>query len=43
MDGVLRPDAANFIAIGLTAFIVVWLIDRGLRRAGLATWTTNGS
>jgi hypothetical protein len=43
MNGVLRPDAANFIAIGLTAFIVVWLIDRGLRYAGLNTWTTSGT
>lgn len=43
MNGVLRPDAANFIGIGLTAFLVVWLIDRGLRKAGLNTWTTSGS
>jgi hypothetical protein len=43
MNGVLRPDAANFLSIGLTAFIVIWLIDRGLRKAGLVTWTTSGS
>lgn len=43
MNGVLRPDAANFISIGLIAFIVVWLVDRGLRQIGWATWTTSGS
>lgn len=43
MDGVLRPDAANFIAIGLTAFIMVWLVDRGLRKIGWNAWTTTGS
>jgi hypothetical protein len=43
MNGVLRPDAANFIAVGLTAFIVVWLLDRGLRKVGLAQYTTSGS
>lgn len=42
MNGVLRPDAANFIAVGLTAFIMVWLIDRGLRYVGWNTWTTSG-
>jgi len=42
MDGVLRPDAANFIGIGLTAFLVVWLIDRALRKVGKPTWTTSG-
>lgn len=43
MNGVLRPDAANFIAIGITAFIMVWLIDRALRYFSLNTWTTSGT
>lgn len=43
MNGVLRPDAANVIGIGLTAFVVVWLIDRALRKFGMAAWTTSGN
>jgi hypothetical protein len=43
MNGVLRPDLANFIGIGLIAFATVWLIDRGLRKVGYPTWTTSGS
>lgn len=43
MNGVLRPDLANFIMIGLIAFIMVWLIDRGLRMAKLNAYTTSGT
>lgn len=43
MNGVLRPDPANVIMIGLIAFILVWLIDRGLRMAGLNQYTTSGT
>ena len=42
MNGVLRPDLANFIMVGGIAFIAVFLIDRGLRYAGMNTWTTSG-
>lgn len=43
MNGVLRPDLANVLMIGGIAFITIWLIDRGLRAAGMATWTTSGA
>jgi hypothetical protein len=43
VNGVLRPDLGNMIGIGLIAFVLVWLIDRGLRMAGLANLTTSGS
>lgn len=43
MNGVLRPDLANFIGIGIIAFIAVYAINRGLRAAGKAAWTTSGS
>lgn len=43
MNGVLRPDLANFLGIGIIAFAMVWLIDRGLRKAGKPAWTTAGS
>jgi|WetSurMetagenome_2_1015567.scaffolds.fasta_scaffold92000_2 hypothetical protein len=43
MDGVLRPDLGNVITIGLVAFVLVFLIDRALRKLGFATWTTSGS
>jgi len=43
MDGVLRPDVANFLGIGLVAFIMVWAIDRGFRAIGRPQLTTSGS
>ena len=43
MDSVLRPDIGNALMIGLTAFAVVWLLNRGLRMAGKPTWTTSGA
>jgi len=43
MNGVLRPDLANFVMIGLIGFATVWLVDRGLRAAGYNTWTTSGT
>jgi hypothetical protein len=43
MNGVLRPDPANVIMIGLIAFVLVWGIDRGLRAAGKGAWSTSGS
>lgn len=43
MNGVLRPDVANFVGIGLVAFIAVWLIDRGMRAIGKPQFTTSGS
>ena len=43
MNGVLRPDPANVIMIGLIAFALVWGIDRGLRAAGLNKFTTSGA
>ena len=42
MNGVLRPDLSNFIMIGGIAFVMVWLIDRGLRAIGQPTYTTSG-
>ncbi len=43
MDGVLRPDLSNIITIGLVAFVLVFIINRGLRKLGLGAWTTSGS
>jgi len=43
MNGVLRPDAANVVMIGLIAFVMVFGIDRGLRAIGKNSWTTSGS
>lgn len=43
MNGVLRPDLANFLMIGVIAFIGVWAIDRGLRVSGMGAWSTSGS
>lgn len=43
MNGVLRPDLANFLMIGVIAFIGVYAINRGLRAAGMAAWTTSGA
>ena len=43
MNGVLRPDPANVIMIGLIAFAVVFAVDRGLRAAGQGAWTTSGA
>ncbi len=42
MNGVLRPDLANFLMIGGIAFIAVFAIDRALRYMGQPTWTTSG-
>jgi hypothetical protein len=38
MDGVVRVDLANFVTIGLTAFVFVWILNRGLKYAGLTEW-----
>ncbi len=35
MDGIVRIDLANFVTIGLMAFIFVWVINRGLKMAGV--------
>jgi hypothetical protein len=43
MDGVMRPDLGNILMIGLIAFALIWLLDRGLRRVGLGAWTTSGA
>ena len=37
--GNIRIDLANVITIGLVAFVGVWLINRGLRAANMATWS----
>ncbi len=34
----IRIDLANFITIGLIAFVGVFIINRALRYAGLTTW-----
>jgi hypothetical protein len=34
----VRIDLANIITISLIAFVGVFLINRGLRAAGLTTW-----
>jgi len=34
----VRIDFANFITITLIAFVGVFIINRGLRAAGLTTW-----
>lgn len=34
----VRIDLANIITISLIAFLGVFVINRGLRYAGLATW-----
>ncbi len=38
MDGVVRVDLANFITVGLTAFVFVWILNRALGYAGLSGW-----
>ena len=36
--GELRINLSNFVAVGLMAFVAVWLINRGLAKAGQANW-----
>lgn len=42
MNGTLRPDLGNVVMIGGIAFLMIFLIDRGLRLAGRPTWTSSG-
>lgn len=37
--GNVRIDVANVITISLVAFVGVWLINRGLKKAGLDQWS----
>lgn len=39
---VLKIDLANFVGVGLMAFVFIWLANRGLRAANMPTWTTSG-
>ncbi len=39
---VLKIDIANFIGVGLMAFVFIWLANRGLRAMNQSTWTTSG-
>ena len=32
--GELRINLSNFVAVGLMAFVAVWLINRGLAKVG---------
>jgi hypothetical protein len=34
----IRIDLANIITVSLVAFVAVFLINRGLRAAGLTSW-----
>lgn len=43
MNGVFRPDLGNMLALGFTAFVLVWGANRVLRWAGKPQWTTSGS
>jgi len=36
--GNVRIDLANIITISLVAFIGVWVINKGLDKAGMAAW-----
>lgn len=36
--GVVRVDFANFVTIGLIAFIMVYLVNKGLGMAGLSQY-----
>lgn len=36
--GNVRIDVANVVTISLVAFVGVWLINRGLNKAGLSQW-----
>jgi hypothetical protein len=36
--GNIRLDLANFLTISLAAFAGVWLINRGLEKAGLTSF-----
>lgn len=42
MNGVLRPDLANTLMIGLIAFAAVWVINRAARAANMPMLTTSG-
>lgn len=36
--GEVRVSLTNFIAVGLMAFVAVWLLNRGLARANLTQY-----
>ena len=36
--GDIRINLRSAVTIGLTAFIAVWVINRGLQYAGMGTW-----
>lgn len=40
---ILKPNLLNVVSIGLMAFTGVWLINRGLRYAGVAHLTSNAT
>ena len=37
--GDIRINLRSFVTIGLTAFITIWLVNRGLAYAGLGQFT----
>lgn len=39
--GNIRIDLANVITISLIGFVGVWLINKGLTKAGLSQYTAN--
>lgn len=36
--GEVRINLSNFLAVGLMAFIAVWLINTGLTKAGMSQY-----
>jgi len=36
--GNIRIDLANVVTISLVAFVGIWLINRGLKKAGLSQY-----
>jgi hypothetical protein len=38
--GVIKIDLANVLTISLVGFVGVWVINRGLEKAGFGSWRT---
>lgn len=36
--GELRVNLTNFVVVGLMAFVAVWIINRGMTKAGMAQY-----
>lgn len=42
MNGVVRIDVANFVTVGLMAFLFVFIFNRLLKAIGQTKFTTEG-